>query len=43
MWPSGLTVGAALPQVPLWIAPGQAVPLDLEASYQAAYQTFRTS
>ncbi len=36
MWPHALTVGAALPTLPLWIGPALAVPLDLEASYLMA-------
>jgi hypothetical protein len=41
MWPEPLRVGAALPVLPLWIAPDQAVPLDLEASYTAACASLR--
>jgi hypothetical protein len=32
-WPHALSVGAALPTLPLWLTPELAVPLDLEASY----------
>jgi hypothetical protein len=39
LWPHELTVGAALPTVPLWIAEDRAVPLELETSYRAACQT----
>jgi hypothetical protein len=35
LWPAALTLGQALPTLPLWIGPGLAVPLDLEASYRA--------
>ncbi len=41
MWPAGFAVGSALPRLPLWIAAGLAVPLDLEASYRAACERFR--
>jgi hypothetical protein len=40
-WPLALAVGDPLPQMPLWIAPDRAVPLDLEASYVAACQSLR--
>src|SRR5207248_6037148 len=36
MWPELLQLGSPLPVLPLWIAPKQAVPLDLEASYTEA-------
>jgi hypothetical protein len=36
MWPASLALGQPLPTLPLWIGPELAVPLDLEASYQAA-------
>jgi hypothetical protein len=36
VWPASLALGQALPTLPLWIGPDLAVPLDLEASYQAA-------
>jgi hypothetical protein len=35
-WPEPLTLGRPLPTLPLWIAADFSVPLDLEASYQAA-------
>jgi Protein of unknown function (DUF4058) len=41
MWTEELTVGAALPTLPLWIAANRAVPLDLESTYRAALGTFR--
>ncbi len=34
-WPEPLALGLPLPTLPLWIAADYAVPLDLEASYQA--------
>jgi hypothetical protein len=36
LWPAPLALGQALPTLPLWIASDFSVPLDLEASYQAA-------
>jgi hypothetical protein len=36
VWPHPLAVGQPLPTVPLWLAPGMAVPLELEATYAAA-------
>lgn len=41
LWPATLTVGEPLPTLPLWIAADLAVPLDLEASYQAACADLR--
>ena len=41
MWPATLKLGAALPVLPLWIAPDRAVPLDLEASYTATCESLR--
>jgi hypothetical protein len=35
LWPEPLALGQPLPTLPLWIAAGFAVPLDLEASYHA--------
>jgi len=35
LWPAPLALGQPLPTLPLWIAADFAVPLDLEASYQA--------
>lgn len=35
-WPEPLSLGAALPRVPLWLAPDRVVPLDLDLSYQDA-------
>jgi len=36
LWPEPLGLGQPLPTLPLWIASDFSVPLDLEASYQAA-------
>jgi hypothetical protein len=36
LWPASLTLAQPLPTLPLWIGADLAVPLDLEASYQAA-------
>src|SRR5436853_392988 len=33
-WTEELTLGSPLPTLPLWVAPMQAVPLELERSYQ---------
>jgi hypothetical protein len=41
VWPSALEVGRPLPTVPLWLAAGLAVPLDLEASHAAACADLR--
>jgi hypothetical protein len=35
-WAEGLRLGGPLPTMPLWITPDLCLPLDLEASYQAA-------
>lgn len=40
-WPSALEIGRPLPTVPLWLGAGPAVPLDLEASHQAACDDLR--
>ncbi len=37
-WSNPLRVGQPLPTLPLWLNPTLAVPLDLEASYEAACQ-----
>jgi hypothetical protein len=36
IWADALTLGDNLPTLPLWIAPDLSLPIDLEASYQAA-------
>jgi hypothetical protein len=36
IWPTALSVGEPLPELPLWIAPNLAVPVDLETTYQNA-------
>ncbi len=36
MWTSGLALGEPLPVLPLWIASGWSVPVDLEKAYTAA-------
>jgi len=36
IWPSGLTLGQALPELPLWIGPDLAVPVELEGTYTDA-------
>lgn len=40
-WPADLRVGDPLPEVPLWLAPDLAVPLDLEHTYEAAWNSHR--
>jgi hypothetical protein len=35
-WPHALTLGGPLPTLPLWLHPDLCLPLDLEATYQAA-------
>jgi hypothetical protein len=39
MWTAVLTLGAPLPPVPLWLGVDVSVPLDLEATYQAAWSS----
>lgn len=41
LWPAPLTLGQPLPTLPLWIAADLSVPLDLDASYQAACTDLR--
>jgi hypothetical protein len=41
LWPEALSVGAALPTLPLWIGDDRAVPLDLEATYLATCEALR--
>ena len=41
VWPSALAVGGTLPQLPLALRGGPAVPLDLEATYTDACQRSR--
>lgn len=36
IWPASLTIGKPLPEMPLWIGPDLAVPVDLERAYQDA-------
>jgi len=40
-WPEPLAVGEPLPTLPLWIGPELSVPLDLEASHNAACADLR--
>jgi hypothetical protein len=40
-WPEELTLGNPLPTIPLWLAPDLAVPLELEATYEAAWACHR--
>jgi hypothetical protein len=42
-WPEALSVGQALPTLPLWLAPDLCVPLRLEESYLATCQSLRIS
>jgi hypothetical protein len=41
LWPAALALGQPLPTLPLWIAEGLSVPLDLEASYQTTCADLR--
>jgi hypothetical protein len=41
IWPASLALGQPLPTLPLWIASDFSVPLNLEASYQAACADLR--
>jgi hypothetical protein len=36
LWVEALAIGAPLPTLPLWLSPGLALPLSLEAAYRAA-------
>jgi hypothetical protein len=36
IWPAELAIGKSLPELPLWIAPDLAVPINLETAYQDA-------
>jgi len=40
-WPEALTVGAALPTMPLWLSETLCLPLALEDSYQATCAALR--
>lgn len=40
-WDHPLAVGRPLPTLPLWLAPGLSVPLELEASYEETCRTLR--
>jgi Protein of unknown function (DUF4058) len=40
-WPASLTVGMALPTLPLWLEDDFAEPLDLEQSYEATFVELR--
>jgi hypothetical protein len=41
VWPFQLSLGEALPTVPLWLSPELAVPLELEQTYANACQSLR--
>jgi hypothetical protein len=41
LWPQALTVGAALPTLPLWIGEDLAVPLELEPTYRSTWEMLR--
>jgi hypothetical protein len=43
VWPERLTLGKRLPSLPLWLAPGHAVPVDLETGNAAACDSLRIS
>lgn len=40
-WTKRLTLGQSLPTLPLWLAENQAVPLELEASYEETCRVLR--
>jgi hypothetical protein len=40
-WAHPLAIGRALPTLPLWLAPGLAVPLELELSYEETCRVLR--
>ena len=41
IWEESLTVGQALPTLPLWLKTGQSLPLELEASYEQTCRELR--
>jgi hypothetical protein len=41
VWPERLTIGKALPTLPLWLSDELAVPVDLEQSYLSACKALR--
>jgi hypothetical protein len=41
MWAHALGLGQPLPTLPLWLADGLAVPLELEASYEETCRILR--
>jgi hypothetical protein len=41
VWPEALTIGAALPTMPLWLDEGLCLPLALEESYRATCAALR--
>lgn len=41
IWPAILTIGQALPTLPLWLGPELVVPLELEASYETTCAAMR--
>jgi hypothetical protein len=43
VWPELLTLGQALPVLPLWLAVDLCVPIRLEDSYLAACRSLRIS
>jgi len=43
IYPQALAIGQVLPTLPLWLAPGFAVPLELEATYAAAADSVGSS
>jgi hypothetical protein len=40
-WAHPLSIGQALPTLPLWVAPDLAVPLELELSYEETCRVLR--
>jgi hypothetical protein len=40
-WPEALTIGAALPTMPLWLSEELCLPLRLEESYRATCAALR--
>jgi hypothetical protein len=41
LWPQALTVGEALPTLPLWIGADLAVPLELDPAYRTTWEMLR--
>jgi len=43
LWRKSLAIASPLPTLPLWLATGLGIPVDLEVSYQASCRMLRIS